>query len=96
MSVSSRAIRKKPKAKSFLNNEKPPPSIIRLQRLSRTFSTFNDVPPEVTVERIIDEVARTYGMTSEVITKQKSKKANVSNARHIAIYITRELTNASP
>ena len=47
----------------------------------------------MTVERIIDEVARTYGMTPEDITKQKSKKANVSNARHIAIYITRELTN---
>ena len=81
---------KKLKAKSFLNNEKP--TLNSVQEVIADVLN-NDVPPEVTVERIIDEVARTYGMTPEDITKQKSKKANVSNARHIAIYITRELTN---
>lgn len=81
---------KKLKAKSLLNNENP--TLNSVQEVIADILN-NDVPPEVTVERIIDEVARTYGMSPEDITKQKSKKANVSTARHIAIYITRELTN---
>lgn len=81
---------KKLKAKSLLNNENP--SLSSVQEVIADVLN-NDVPPEVTVERIIDEVARTYGMSPEDITKQKSKKANVSTARHVAIYITRELTN---
>ena len=52
----------------------------------------NDTPPEVTVERIIDEVARTFGVSAEEIRSQKNRSANLSKARHIAIYLTRELT----
>ena len=81
---------KKLKAKSLLNNENP--TLNSVQEVIADILN-NDIPPEVTVERIIDEVARTYGMSPEDITKQKSKKSNVSTARHIAIYITRELTN---
>ena len=83
---------KKLKAKSLLNNERP--SISSAQEVISDILN-NDVPPEVTVERIIDEVARTYGITSEEIRSQKNRSANLSNARHIAIYLTRELTTLS-
>ena len=83
---------KKLKAKSLLNNEKP--SLTSVQEVIADVLN-NDVPPEVTVERIIDEVARTYGVTPEEIRSQKNKSANISNARHIAIYITRQITTLS-
>jgi chromosomal replication initiator protein len=47
---------KKLKAKSLLNNEKP--TLTSIQEVIADVLN-NDVPPEVTVERIIDEVART-------------------------------------
>lgn len=83
---------KKLKAKSLLNNEKP--TISSVQEVIADILN-NDVPPEVTVERIIDEVARTYGVSSDEIRSQKNRSANISNARHIAIYVTRELTTLS-
>ena len=66
-----------------------------------TLSTINEVineilnddtPPELTVEKIIDEVARTYGVEPEDIRSQKSRRANINRPRQIAIYIVRELT----
>lgn len=83
---------KKLKAKSLLNNEKP--TISSVQEVIADILN-NDVPPEVTVERIIDEVARTYGVSVDEIRSQKNRSANISNARHIAIYVTRELTTLS-
>ncbi|MGN1432708.1 MAG: chromosomal replication initiator protein DnaA [Ruminococcus sp.] len=83
---------KKLKAKSLLNHEKP--TISSVQEVIVDILN-NDVPPEVTVERIIDEVARTYGVSAEEIRSQKNRSANISNARHIAIYVTRELTTLS-
>ncbi len=83
---------KKLKAKSLLNNEKV--TISSVQEVIADILN-NDVPPEVTVERIIDEVARTYGVSSDEIRSQKNRSANISNARHIAIYVTRELTTLS-
>ncbi len=83
---------KKLNAKSHLNNEK-----ITISSAQEVIADIlnNDVPPEVTVERIIDEVARTYGVSSDEIRSQKNRSANISNARHIAIYLTRELTTLS-
>lgn len=83
---------KKLKAKSLLNHEKP--TISSVQEVIADILN-NDVPPEVTVERIIDEVARTYGVSADEIRSQKNRSANISNARHIAIYVTRELTTLS-
>ena len=51
----------------------------------------NDQPAPVTIEKIIDEVARTYGTTAEDIRSAK-RQANISNARQIAIYVVREIT----
>lgn len=80
---------KKLKAKSLLTHEK-----ITISSVQEVIADIlnNDVPPEVTIERIIDEVARTYGVSADEIRSQKNKSANISNARHIAIYIAREMT----
>ncbi len=83
---------KKLKAKYYLNNEKP--NISTVQEVIADILN-NDVPPEVTVERIIDEVARSYGVSAEELRSSKNRSSNISNARHIAIYITRELTTLS-
>ena len=51
----------------------------------------NDQPPPVTIEKIIDEVAKTYNVTAEAVRSSK-RSANVSNARQVAIYVAREIT----
>ena len=51
----------------------------------------NDNPPEITVEKIIDEVARTFDVTSEDILSSK-RSSNISLARQITIYVIREIT----
>ena len=51
----------------------------------------NDQPTPVTVEKIIDEVARTFGTSGDDIRSSK-RSANISNARQIAIYVVREIT----
>ncbi len=51
----------------------------------------NDQPTPMTVEKIIDEVARTFGTSSEDIRSAK-RSANISNARQIAVYVVREIT----
>ena len=51
----------------------------------------NEQPTTVTIEKIIEEVARTYGVTSDDI-KGNSRKAEVSNARQVAIYVIRNIT----
>ncbi len=51
----------------------------------------NDQPTPFTVEKIIDEVARTFGTTSADIRSAK-RAANISSARQLAIYVVREIT----
>jgi chromosomal replication initiator protein len=51
----------------------------------------NDQPTPFTVEKIIDEVARTFGTSSEDIRSSK-RSANISSARQIAIYVVRDIT----
>lgn len=83
---------KKLKAKNLLNGEKP--TITAAQEAISDILT-NDTPPELTVEKIIDEVSRTFGVHAENIRSIKNRQANLSKARHIAIYIVRELTPLS-
>lgn len=55
----------------------------------------NDQPAPVTVDKIIEEVARTYGgITSEDIRSQK-RNSNISAARQVSMYIVREITQMS-
>ena len=52
-------------------------------------------PTPVTVDKIIEEVARTYGgITPEDIRSQK-RNANISKARQVSMYIVREITQMS-
>ena len=48
-------------------------------------------PIPVTVERIINEVSRTFNVSPADI-KSKKKSANISSARQVAIYVIREVT----
>lgn len=54
----------------------------------------NSQPTPVTVDKIIEEVARTYGVSSDEILSQM-RKAEISSARQIAMYIVREITQLS-
>ena len=79
-------------ARYLLNKEIPTLSTIN-EVISEILN--DDTPPELTVEKIIDEVARTYGVEPEDIRSQKSRRANINRPRQIAIYIVRELTTLS-
>lgn len=55
----------------------------------------NSQPTPVTVEKIIEEVARTYeNVTPEDIRSQK-RNSNISLARQVAMFIVREITDLS-
>ena len=55
----------------------------------------NSQPTPVTVDKIIEEVARTYGgITPEDIRSQK-RNSNISKARQVSMYIVREITQMS-
>ena len=51
----------------------------------------NDQPPPVTIEKIIEEVARTFSVTPQDIRSSK-RSSSISNARQISMYIVREIT----
>ena len=82
---------KKLKAKNQLYGEK-----ITINVAQKTISDIlnNDQPPPLTVEKIIDEVAHTYEVTSDDIRSSK-RNSVISNARQIAIYAVREITSLS-
>lgn len=82
---------KKLKAKNQLYGEK-----ITINVVQKTISDIlnNDQPPPLTVEKIIDEVAHTYGISGDDIRSSR-RNSNISNARQIAIYAVREITGMS-
>ena len=53
-----------------------------------------NIPNDVMVERILSAVSKKYGVSVEDI-KSKKKTDNIAGARHVSIYITRELTDLS-
>lgn len=55
---------------------------------------LGDEPVNITVDRILDAVSRKYGISTEDI-KAKKRSANIVNARHICIYLIRQLTDIS-
>ncbi|WMJ21788.1 chromosomal replication initiator protein DnaA [Paludicola sp. MB14-C6] len=70
-----------------------PPSINVAQTVIKEILNDNQ-PVPVTVERIIEEVAKTYSVTPEDIRSNK-RSAQISTARQAAIYIVREITQMS-
>ena len=73
---------KKLKAKNQLYGDK-----VTINVAQKTISEIlnNDQPPPLTVEMIIEEVARHFGLTSDDIRSSK-RNSNISNARQIAVY----------
>ena len=79
---------KKLQAFSILNNETP--NISAAQNAIRDIRN-DDKPEPVTVERVIDEVARTYQVSPDDIRSNR-RDAPISKARQIAMYVIREIT----
>lgn len=67
------------------------PLIIPTAQVAISDILNNDQPPPITVEKIIEEVARTFSVTPEDIRSAK-RSANISTARQISMYIVREIT----
>ena len=82
---------KKLKAYKLLQGSNP--SILVAQNAIRDILNDNQ-PVPVTVERIISEVGRTYGISPQEIRSTK-RAAPISSARQVAIYIVREITQMS-
>lgn len=66
------------------------PTILLAQRATKDILSDSQ-PVPVTVEKIIQEVARTYGITEEYIRSNK-RDSTTSKARQAAMYIVREVT----
>ncbi len=81
---------KKIKAKSNIEGEKP--SIKSVQNIIADIMN-NDTPPEVTVEKIIEEVSRTFNVSEEELKSSNNRSAYISGPRQIAIYIINKMTN---
>ena len=84
------AVKKIKAYKLFTNSH---PSIAMAQNVIREILNDNR-PTPVTVERIIDEVAKTYNVTADDI-RSKKRAAPISAARQAAIYCVREITQMS-
>ena len=74
-----------------LDHQKP--SIAYVQNVIRDIK--NDFLPEpITVPKIIDEVTRTYGVTTDDVMSKK-QNAPITKVRQICMYIVREITEMS-
>ncbi len=82
---------KKLHAKNLLNNEK-----ISIKMAHEVIAELQneEVPVEITLDTVVDEVARTFNVTAEEI-KSSNRRANLSKARQIAIYLVKDITNMS-
>jgi len=67
-----------------------PPSISMAQSVIRDILT-DDQPIPITVEKIISEVSTVYGVSPDDIRSNK-RSSQISNARKVAIYVVREIT----
>ena len=67
-----------------------PPSISIVQSVIRDILT-DDQPIPVTVEKIMAEVSALYGISVEDMRSSK-RSSQISNARKVAIYLVREIT----
>ncbi|HEX3025722.1 MAG TPA: chromosomal replication initiator protein DnaA [Clostridia bacterium] len=82
---------KKMKAYNLLAGD--PPSIAIAQNAIRDILNDNQ-PVPVTVDRIIGEVSRTFGVTGDEL-RGKMRSGNISSARQVAMYIVRDITQMS-
>lgn len=82
---------KKIKALNMITGEEP--SIVMAENAIRDILN-DDRPVPVTIERIIDEVAKTFLVTAEDIRSSKRSSA-ISKARQTSVYVVREITQMS-
>lgn len=81
----------KTKADQFIKGA--PPTVSSVRSIIKDISEENE-PLPVLVDKIITEVARVYDVKPEEI-KSKKRQMNIKNARHVSIYIVREMTSIS-
>ena len=81
------------KLKAYQQLAGSPPSILIAQSAIKDILSDHQ-PIPMTVERIITEVARTYGVSPEDIRSQKRSSA-ISTARQVSMYVVREVTQMS-
>ncbi|MCQ2488382.1 MAG: chromosomal replication initiator protein DnaA [Clostridia bacterium] len=67
------------------------PTVILAQKAIKDILSDNQ-PISVTIDKILNEVARTYNVSVENILSKK-RTAEISNARQAAMYIVREITS---
>ena len=79
---------KKIKAHHLLGGE---PMGIQTAQMAISDILNNDQPPPITIEKIINEVARTLGVSPQDI-KSSKRSASISYAGLISMYIVREIT----
>ena len=82
---------KKMKAYHLLNGQAPS---INTAKDAISDIINNEQPTPFTVEKIIEEVARTFGVTADEIRSAKRSSA-ISNARQMSMYVVREITQLS-
>ncbi|MFI3325098.1 MAG: chromosomal replication initiator protein DnaA [Clostridia bacterium] len=81
------------KMKAYYLLEGKAPSIITAQNaISDIFKDEESTP--ITIDKILEEVGRTYGCTKEDIESSK-RNAKISTARQVAAFIIRKTTNLS-
>ena len=81
---------KKMKAYKLLANSSP--SIAMAHSIIRDILNDNQ-PTPVTIEKIIGEVGRTFNVSEKDIRSTK-RQSQIAKARHIAIFVVREITQA--
>ncbi len=81
------------KIKAFQDVEGVRPSVAVAKRAISDLIN-DDQPTPVTVDNIINEVARTFDVTPADIRSDK-RSANISQARQVAIYVVEQVTNLS-
>ncbi len=82
---------KKMKAYYLLNGDMP---CINTAQAAISDIMSNEQPTPLTVEKIIEEVARTFGVSAGDIRSAK-RSSNISKARQMAMYVVREITQMS-
>lgn len=73
--------------------EKQPPTIMLAQSIIKNILT-NNQPTPITIEKIVNEVSRTFSVSINDIYSEK-RKANIIKARKVTLYIVREITGLS-
>ncbi|MCQ2479933.1 MAG: chromosomal replication initiator protein DnaA, partial [Clostridia bacterium] len=81
------------KINAYVTMQGMPTSISTAQAAIKDILVDNQ-PQPITVERIVQEVARTYGVSSQDILSKRQDAATVE-MRQMSIYIVRELTGMS-